>query len=197
MRAPIAWLSGIAAILGAVAGYMWIEQHDNAPSSPAFESKTPLPRAARLGQPVPTFALPDLHGARVAFPDQFRGQPLLINVWASWCIPCVKEIPELNHFAQAQTEHGVQVVGLALDQPEAVQAFIQRIPIDYLLVLDTPGATDASVMLGNEKGLLPYSVLIDERGYLRQQKLGPFEAGEISAWVEKGLQQGVHFAPLD
>lgn len=135
------------------------------------------------GDPMPTFSLPDLDGMPVQFPDRFKGKPLLINVWASWCAPCIEEMPELARFAARHADNGPQVVGLALDTPDAVLDFLGNVPVYYPIVIETPGPADASVKLGNTQGLLPYSVLVDAQGRIVKQKLGPFKAGEIEAWV--------------
>ncbi len=116
--------------------------------------------------------------------QRFAGRPLLINVWASWCAPCVEEMPELARFAHTQGSEGVQVLGLALDTPEDVRRFLQQVPVDYPIVIETPGPRDASVQLGNTQGLLPYSVLFDAQGRLQKTKLGPFAHGEIDSWVK-------------
>ncbi|WP_229730712.1 TlpA family protein disulfide reductase, partial [Pseudoxanthomonas indica] len=86
-------------------------------------------------------------------------------------------------FAQAQGEHGVQVVGLALDTPEGVREFLDKVPVRYPIVLDTPGPADASVWLGNAKGVLPYTVLVGADGRILKQKIGPFVEGEIDDWA--------------
>ncbi len=112
------------------------------------------------------------------------GQVKLVNFWASWCAPCVEEMPELARFAHVQGEDGVQVLGLALDTPEDVRGFLQRVPVDYPIVIETPGPRDASVQLGNAQGLLPYSVLFDAQGRMLKAKLGPFAHGEIDSWVK-------------
>ncbi|KAF1015043.1 MAG: hypothetical protein GAK31_02531 [Stenotrophomonas maltophilia] len=76
------------------------------------------------------------------------------------------------------------MLGLALDTLESVADFLQRVPVGYSIVLDTPGPRDASVQLGNRDGLLPYSVLFDAQGRMLKAKLGPFEHGEIAGWVQ-------------
>nr|WP_236685907.1 TlpA disulfide reductase family protein [Pseudoxanthomonas suwonensis] len=140
-------------------------------------------RAARPGDPLPDIRLPDLDGNVVELTAIAPGRPLLVNVWASWCGPCIEEMPELQRFAREQGEDGVQVVGLALDTPEGVRGFLARVPVDYPILLETPGPADASVWLGNTRGLLPYSVLVDAQGRVAKQKLGPFAHGEVDGWA--------------
>ena len=127
--------------------------------------------------------MPGLDGKIVDLAAIAPGRPLLVNVWASWCGPCVEEMPELQRFARAQGREGVQVVGLALDTAEGVRGFLDRVPVDYPILLETPGPADASVWLGNTRGLLPYTVLVDADGRVAKQKLGPFGRGEIEAWA--------------
>ncbi|RZZ85218.1 TlpA family protein disulfide reductase [Pseudoxanthomonas winnipegensis] len=138
---------------------------------------------ATVGEAMPALVLPDPDGKSVDLAQLAGGRPLLINAWASWCAPCVKEMPELDRFAAAQGARGVQVVGLALDSAQNVQQFLQRVPVRYALVLDTPGPADASVRLGNRAGVLPYSVLVGADGRILRQKVGPFADGEIERWI--------------
>jgi thiol-disulfide isomerase/thioredoxin len=138
---------------------------------------------AHRGERLAPLALAGIHdGKHVDLPGAYGGRPLIINVWASWCAPCVKEMPELQRFAAQQGANGVQVVGIALDDPAAVQAFLERVPVSYPILLDTPGPADAGVRLGNPKGVLPYSVLVSDDGRLLKQRIGPFADGEIEHW---------------
>lgn len=182
------WATGIAAAAGLAAG-AWFTRPASIPamSDPSPLSPPPAPavqQAARPGELLPAFTLPDLDGMPVRFPDRFKGKPLLINVWASWCGPCIEEMPELARFSAKHADNGPQVVGLALDTHEAVLDFLGNVPVYYPIVLETPGPADASVRLGNTQGLLPYSVLVDAEGRIVRQKLGPFKAGEIEAWAK-------------
>ncbi len=138
---------------------------------------------AERGALMPMLELADLSGRQVSLPAAFAGRPLLINVWATWCGPCIAEMPELQRYAGEQDANDVQVIGIALDDAAAVRAFLQRVPVAYPILLDTPGPADAGVRLGNPKGVLPYSVLISADGRLLKQRIGPFAAGEIAKWV--------------
>lgn len=140
---------------------------------------------AGRGDRVAPFELPALDGAKTTIPGAWRGRRVLVNVWASWCGPCIQEMPELDRYARSQNgPDGVQVVGIALDEPAAVRGFLQRVPVSYPILLDTPGPGDAGVRLGNPQGVLPYSVLLDAEGRVRRQRIGPFETGELESWVE-------------
>ena len=150
-------------------------------------SAPPVPQGvqvARRGETIPTIALPDLAGRRVVLPAAYAGRPVLINLWASWCGPCVTEMPALQAFATGQGANGVQVVGIALDDAQAVQAFVASTGVSYPILLDMPGPADAGVRLGNPKGVLPYSILVSSDGRLLKQRIGPFEHGEIAAWAK-------------
>ena len=188
MRRAVWWVAGIAAAAGLSAG-AWLSRPAT-PARPSMSEPATAPRSAtpvqgvRVGELMPSFALPDLDGMPVQFPERFKGKPLLIDVRASWCAPCIEEMPELARFAARHADSGPQVVGLALDTPDAVLDFLGNVPVYYPIVIETPGPNDASVKLGNSQGLLPYSVLIDTQGRVLKQKLGPFKVGEIDTWVK-------------
>ncbi|MBE2211964.1 MAG: TlpA family protein disulfide reductase [Xanthomonadaceae bacterium] len=127
-----------------------------------------------------------LAGERIDLPVPKR-RPLLINVWATWCGPCIKEMPELAEFARAQGQDGVQVIGLALDDAAAVAAWLERLPSPYPHVRDDAGPRDAGVVLGNPAGVLPYTILVDADGIVRKQQVGPFQStAQIAQWSITG-----------
>jgi thiol-disulfide isomerase/thioredoxin len=181
-RSPLLLVIVLAAGLGLAAG-LW----RNAQVAAALTTIDASPAA---GMPGPVegdrlpagFSLTALDGSPLPL-SAYAGRPLLVNVWASWCAPCVEEMPELAAFSAQQGDNGVAVVGLALDTPDAVRAFLARVPVPYPIAIDSPGPADASVALGNSRGLLPYSVLVDAQGRIVARKLGPFARGEIARWV--------------
>jgi thiol-disulfide isomerase/thioredoxin len=154
----------------------------------ALKAKAAPPPAGVIvgerGGSVPEMRARDLDGRPVALPAAWAGKTTLVNVWATWCGPCLKEIPELQAFATAQGADGVQVVGIALDEDAAVRAFLQARAIGYPTLIDTPGPADAGVRLGNPAGVLPYSVLVAADGRILKTRIGPFsDAAEIAGWA--------------
>jgi len=182
-RPALLWTAVLAAGLGLWAGNRLAPEPATEAAAPVAVSPPALPML-RPGDPLPALVLADAEGHALDIRERFKGHPLLVNVWASWCGPCVEEMPELARFAEGQGAQGVQVLGLALDTPGGVRGFLQRVPVDYPIVLDTPGPGDASVQLGNAQGLLPYSVLFDAQGRMVKAKLGPFAHDEIEGWAK-------------
>ena len=152
-----------------------------------LSAKAPKPPSgvaiAQRGQAIPAMTLPALDGHPVTLPAAYAGRPLLINVWASWCGPCMREMPELQRYSSKHAANDAQVVGIALDDAAAVRAFLKRVGVSYPILLDAPGPADAGVRLGNSSSVLPYSILVSADGRLLKQRIGPFADGEIEAWA--------------
>lgn len=112
-----------------------------------------------------------------------RGKPLVVNFWATWCPPCVKEMPELDRFAQAHAAQGWQVLGLAIDQRSAVQQFLGKTPVRFPIALAGAEGTQWVRELGNPAGGLPFTAVFDAQGRLVQRKLGPTDQEELHRWA--------------
>lgn len=128
--------------------------------------------------PQSLYALPlrDLHGVPHTL-EEWRGRPLLVNFWASWCAPCREEMPVLSQLALAQRGK-VEVVGLALDTPEAISDYLRSTPVAYPVFVpaDSVKALELLAKLGNPTRGLPFSVFLAADGRIRWVKLGVINA---------------------
>ncbi|WP_018608386.1 TlpA disulfide reductase family protein [Uliginosibacterium gangwonense] len=114
--------------------------------------------------------------------EQWRGQPILVNFWASWCAPCRTEMPELDQLAQ-QTQGRLQIVGVAWDDLPAVRSYLQQAPVHYPLRVLPPGAQTSALLrkLGNLPAGLPFSVLIDANLQIRLLVVGKLSPAQVLA----------------
>lgn len=113
----------------------------------------------------------------------FSGKPLLLNFWATWCPPCVEELPMLNAFYREHAAKGWQVLGLAIDQPSAVRKFLARIPLEFPVGLAGLGGTDLGRSLGNLTGGLPFTVVLGGAGRVLHRKMGQVTPEDLRLWA--------------
>lgn len=131
---------------------------------------------------------PDAHGATTRL-DAYRGKVLVVNFWATWCAPCVEEMPELSDIQKATTARGVQILGLAVDSATKVREFNTRLQVLYpLLVLDAAGLEVARAF-GNTSGALPYTVVIDRSGRIVDQTLGRIKKDRLMRVIDRTLSE--------
>jgi len=123
-------------------------------------------------------------GGEAVAMQSFHGRPLVLNFWATWCPPCVEELPLLNTFYRDQTARGWQVVGLAIDQPSAVRQFLQRLPLDFPIAMGGLGGTDLARSLGNLTGGLPFTVVFGKDGNILHRKIGQVTSADLKAWSQ-------------
>lgn len=149
------------------------------------EGARPNQALAAPGQAEPN-AVPDLFAAALTAPDgtprglsAFKGRVLVVNFWASWCAPCVREMPTLSGLARQYADKGVQFVGIGVDSQKNVQSFLQKVPVDYPIFVSGFGGTDIARRFGNAAGGLPFTVIIDANGTVRSTKLGEITSAEL------------------
>lgn len=135
---------------------------------------------------APDLTLAGLDGKQHRLSD-YRGRRLLLNFWATWCGPCLKEMPAL---VQAQANVGEQasnkgplIVGIAMDDEPKVRAFLALHPLNYPVLMGRIDAPSTSLRLGNVGEVLPYSVLLDENSRVLFSRRGPLDADDLKAWA--------------
>ncbi len=128
--------------------------------------------------------LPDTQGQTHAL-SEWRGKVLLVNFWATWCPPCVEEMPELVELQNSSEVKNLQIVGIGVDSPSNIQQFTKKFQISYPILVAGMEGTEIARALGNQAGGLPFTVLIDSEGRVRQTYLGRLNMNQVKVDLAK------------
>lgn len=115
----------------------------------------------------------------------FQGSRLVLNFWATWCAPCLQELPMLSQFQAEHGQQGWQVVGLAVDQREAVSRFLGRVPVQFPVGIVGSAGLDLMPQLGNAGGGLPFTVALNRQGAIAQRKIGQLSSSDLKLWLRE------------
>ena len=140
--------------------------------------------SARKGRGGAIFgvALPDTAGREQSI-GQWKGKVLVVNFWATWCVPCREEMPE---FVKAQREfggRGLQFVGIAIDDAAKVKEFAAELGLNYPALIGGYGAIELSKTLGNRLGALPFTIVVDRSGRVSHTQLGPIKDAQLRSII--------------
>ncbi|MCK5524969.1 MAG: TlpA family protein disulfide reductase [Thiomargarita sp.] len=131
---------------------------------------------------LPNFSLEDLEG-KTRIRSEWAGKVLVVNFWATWCPPCLKEIPVFIKLQEQYAERGLQFVGIAInDRYQVVQRFAKEEGINYP-ILGGENAIRLAERLGNHQGGLPFTVIVDRQNRLVSQHIGEMNKQEVEEAV--------------
>jgi len=183
-----AFLYGVAGVVAMVGGgwAAWQTSSRRAPGAAGSGglALSGLPQDSRA---IYALQLPDPAGKIHAVAD-YRGKPLVVNFWATWCAPCVKEMPDLDALGKRYAH--IRFLGIGIDTAANIRQFVEKLPVSYpLLVAGTSGLALIRE-LGNTAGGLPFTVVFDEKGRITRKILGQVRPDDLARTLD-GLDSRV------
>ena len=169
-----AGVAGAAALAGVGVAW-WRQRHVAGAADAAGSDPLAMLWALNLVRP---------EGGELALAS-LRGKPLLINFWATWCAPCIREMPQIDRFHREFSPRGWQVLGLAIDGPTPVREFLARVKVGFAIGLAGLEGTELIHALGNPQGGLPFTVMISAQGMVLQRKMGETSFEELAGWAQR------------
>jgi thiol-disulfide isomerase/thioredoxin len=139
--------------------------------------------ARKIPEGLPDLALPALDGTAHRL-TQWKGRPLLINFWASWCEPCRREIPLLEALRRERAPEGLEIVGIAVDSDDAARNYAAAQGIDYPVLVGQQGGLEAVNAFGMDT-VLPFSVFVDASGRVLTLKVGELHRDEAELILDR------------
>jgi peroxiredoxin len=127
---------------------------------------------------LPEFSLPDLSGQQRSI-SEWQGKILIINFWATWCPPCLEEIPDFVALQKQYAAQDIQFIGIALDDKESVVEFTTTTKINYPILLGSDNGMALTHQLGNNVDAVPYTIIVDRHGLILQKHPGEFSKEQI------------------
>ena len=119
--------------------------------------------------------------------QDWQGKLLVVNFWASWCPPCVEEMPVLDKLQKEFLQQNVLFVGIGIDSPSNIREFLKNTPISYPVAIGGLEGSNLSKQLGNTQGALPYTIIINTKGKVIYSKLGKISEDDVRNAIKNTL----------
>ena len=165
-------LISLLALLAGVFSSHWISKTGLA-SDPAIKAFFANPWQTPDGQSIKS--------------EEWQGKVLVVNFWASWCPPCVEEMPTLDMLQKDFLQQNVLFVGIGIDSPSNIREFLNKTPVSYPIVIGGLEGSNLSKQLGNTSGALPYTLIINPKGKAVYSKLGKISEDELRKAIKSAI----------
>ncbi|NOY67693.1 MAG: TlpA family protein disulfide reductase [Gammaproteobacteria bacterium] len=166
MKKSITSALAIVSLAAGFAAFQYIQETKPATEKNKTTEVKKLKKISVLNQKRADFSLPDLED-KIRHIKEWDGKVILLNFWATWCPPCRREIPAFIELQDTFGKDGFQVVGVAIDEKEAVIDYADGLGVNYPIMIGNNTALKISADYGNRFGQLPYSLIIDRKGIIR------------------------------
>ena len=176
--AVVTALAAGISIASVVLGERWLSQQRE-----PVDGATPITTQIEI---LPDFRLPGIDGREI-HSSSWAGKVLVLNYWASWCPPCLREIPMMVRTQAALQDRGVQIVAIAIDRPEDVKGFIAEVPLNFPVLIGNLASVELSRRLGNRLQGLPFTVIFDARGRRIVSHAGEITEAQLTQALDTAL----------
>ena len=191
MKQVVLWtaLTGLVLASGYLGYRLYYYQQEGtvrAPEEAAGSAMQSAMEARVIGIRRPDFALPDLDGRQRSI-SEWDGKVVAVNFWATWCPPCLKEVPEFVTLQEKYRGQGLQFIGIALQKPEEVREFVAEHKVNYTILTGELEVVKLAEAYGNHIGALPYTAIIDRDGQIVHVKPGVLPTEEAESIIRRLL----------
>jgi thiol-disulfide isomerase/thioredoxin len=183
------WFAAAAAACAGAGLWTALRQHDEkdaatgtAATASAKPANPPSPATSDVWAKFWATDFPILGGSTQAA-KSWQGKPLVLNFWATWCPPCVEELPLLNDFYRTNKAKGWQMIAIAADSESKVKQFLSKEPLEIPISILGADAISWSKDLGNLTGGLPFTVVLNSGGQVAVRKAGQVKAADLQTWL--------------
>ncbi len=162
------------------------DRADHYQPGPEMPDPLEIAMTGETGKPRPEFSLKDLTGTNREI-REWDGRLLFINFWATWCPPCLREIPTFIELQDRYGDRGLQFLGVAIQEPAPVREFVKESGINYPVLVGQDDAMQAATEFGNRIGGLPFTAVVDRTGTIIYAQGGELSMEQAEKLIQISL----------